>query len=154
MKKFKKAKKNKAIQAVQPVKQMQATKTTKEIEKLTIEDLLAEKKINVKSNWYYDSTVLGKRIDYERINPSKVMDIVQEVSDNERDLYSANLYLIYLSVPMFRNKALQEKHEIKGNPYEVIEPIFKHDVLDITNFGAQILSAYGFTQQRLDEVKK
>ena len=151
MKKFKKTKKNKTMQAVQTV---QAIKTSKEIEKLTIEDLLADKKVNVKTNWYYDSTVLGKRIDYERINPSKVMDIVQEVSDNERDLYSANLYLIYLSVPMFRNKALQEKHEIKGNPYEVVEPIFKHDVLDITNFGAQILSAYGFTQQRLDEVKK
>ena len=124
------------------------------IKKLTIEELLKEKDIDVSNEMYYDSTVLNRRIDFERIKNKKVLDIMQEVSDDTLDLYSANLYLIYLSVPMFRNEELQKKYENDGNPYEVVESIFKNDVMDITNFGAKILSFYGFTQQRVEEIKK
>ena len=124
------------------------------IKKLTIDELLKEKDINVSSEMYYDSAVLNRRIDFERIKNKKVLDMMQEVSDGTLDLFSANLYLIYLSVPMFRNEELQKKYENDGNPYEVVESIFKNDVMDITNFGAKILSFYGFTQQRVDEIKK
>lgn len=124
------------------------------MKKLTIEELLKEKDVNIASDMYYDSVALNRRIDFDRIKSAKVMDLMQEVSDGTLDLYSANLYLIYLSVPMFRSEELQKKYKNDGNPYEVVEPIFKNDVMDITNFGAKILSCYGFTQQRVNQVKK
>jgi hypothetical protein len=124
------------------------------MKKITIEQLLAEKNVNIATEMYYDSIVLNSRIDFTRIKPSKVMDIMQEIADETLDVYTASLYLIYLSVPMFRNKELQTKYEIKGNPYEVVEHIFKGDIMDITAFGTTILNMYGFTRQRVQEVKK
>ena len=115
---------------------------------------MQQKKVIEVQELFYDSEILGGRIDFEKVSPAKVMDIMQEIADGSNDVYNASLYLIYLSVPMFRSKQLQEKYEIKDNPYKVIEYIFEENILEITNFGAKILNIYGFSQKRLDTLKK
>lgn len=126
----------------------------KNIKKATIEELLSAKKVNILTDLYYDSTELGMRFEFQRIKPTKVMDIMQEIAEEKTDVYTACLHLIYLSVPMFKNKELQEKHEIQGNPYEVVEHVFNGNVMEINQFGAKILNIYGFTQDKVNAVKK
>lgn len=121
--------------------------------KLTIEDLL-EKKVSSKKELFFDSDVLDKRIDFEKIDSTKIMDILQDTKDDKITPHDANCYLIYLSVPMFRNEQLRKKHEIKDSPYKIIDIIFDGDVMEITEFADKILTNYGFTAEKVNRLKK
>ena len=68
--------------------------------------------------------------------------------------HDANLYIIYLSVPMFRNKELLDEYEIKGSPYKVVEEIFHSNIMEITSFADKILAIYGFNAEKVKKIKK
>lgn len=124
------------------------------MKKLTIEELLQNKKISQKPKMYFDSEVLDRRIDFEKIDPSKIMDTLLEAKDGTMTIHNANLYIIYLSVPMFRNQQMLEKYEIKDSPYKVVEEIFENNVMEITSFADTILSIYGFDAKKVENLKK
>lgn len=124
-------------------------------EKLTIEDILnAKKAIEQKENLEYTSETLNCSFEYEKINPSKIQEIVSQVSRDEMEEYNGNLYLIYLSCPVLRSKELQKELCIKGSPYEVVDKVFNSNIIEIGAFAAQILRLYGFGRAKVDEVKK
>lgn len=124
------------------------------MKKITIEDVFQQKNIKKETEMFFDSETLGGRIDFEKIQPDKVLDILQDTGKGLMSAHDANLYLIYLSVPMFRNAELLEKFEIKDSPYKVIDAIFKSDVLEITTFADKILTLYGFQAQKVKKIKK
>lgn len=124
------------------------------MKKISIEDILKQKKVNKEVEMFYDSETLGGRIDFERIQPDKVLDILQDTGKGLMSAHDANLYLIYLSVPMFRNADLLAEYEIKDSPYKVVDEIFKHDVMETTTFADKILTLYGFQAQRVKKIKK
>lgn len=121
--------------------------------KLTIEDLL-EKKTGSKREMFFDSDVLEARIDFDKIDSAKILDILQDTKDGKITIHDANCYVIYLSVPMFRNEQLRKKHEIKDSPYKIVDIIFDGDVMEITEFADKILSNYGFTADKVNKLKK
>lgn len=124
------------------------------IKKITIEDIFEQKNINKKKEMFFDSDKLGGRIDFEKINPSKILELLQDASENKLSVHDTNLYIIYLSVPMFRNQKLLEKYEIKDSPYKVIELIFENDIMEITAFADKILAFYGFDENKVKKLKK
>ncbi len=121
--------------------------------KLTIEDLL-EKKTGSKREMFFDSDVLEARIDFEKIDSAKIMDILQDAKENKITIHDANCFVIYLSVPMFRNEQLRKKHEIKDSPYKIVDVLFDSDIMEITKFADKILSNYGFTAEKVNKLKK
>ena len=121
--------------------------------KLTIEDLM-EKTTGLKKEMFFDSDVLEARIDFEKIDSTKIMDILQDAKEEKITIHNANCYVIYLSVPMFRNEQLRKKHEIKDSPYKIVDIIFDGDVMEITEFADKILSNYGFTADKVNKLKK
>ncbi|CDE45492.1 putative uncharacterized protein [Clostridium sp. CAG:768] len=124
------------------------------MKKLTIEELLQSKKITQKPKMYFDSEVLDRRIDFEKIDPSKIMEALFDAKDGNMSVHNTNLYIIYLSVPMFRNQQMLEKYGIKDSPYKIVEEIFENNVMEITNFADTILSIYGFDAKKIEKLKK
>lgn len=124
------------------------------MKKITIEDVYKQKKIRKEVELFYDSEILGGRIDFERIQPDKVLDILQDTGKGLMSAHDANLYLIYLSVPMFRNADLLAEYEIKDSPYKVIDEIFNHNVMETTTFADKILTLYGFQAEKVKSIKK
>lgn len=121
--------------------------------KLTIEDLM-EKKIGSKREMFFDSEVLDARIDFEKIDSTKIMDILQDAKEEKITIHNANCYVIYLSVPMFRNEQLRKKHDVKDSPYKIVDILFDGDVMEITSFADKILANYGFTEEKVKKLKK
>ena len=121
--------------------------------KLTIEDLM-EKTTGSKKEMFFDSDVLEARIDFDKIDSAKILEILQDAKEEKMSIHDANCYVIYLSVPMFRNEQLRKKHEIKDSPYKIIDIIFDGDVMEITEFADKILSNYGFTADKVNKLKK
>lgn len=124
------------------------------MKKITIEDILKPKKVTKSIEMFYDSETLGGRIDFERIDTNKIMEILDEVKKNLMTVHNANLYVIYLSVPMFRNQELLDKYEIKDSPYKIVEELLNHNVLEITQFADKILALYGFAEEQIKKIKK
>ncbi len=124
------------------------------MKKLTIEDILKQKKITKECEMFFDSDVLGGRIDFEKISPDKVLDILQDTGKGEMSAHDANLYIIYLSVPMFRKKELAQEFEIKDSPYKVVDAIFHSNIMEITSFADKILTVYGFNAEKVKKIKK
>lgn len=122
------------------------------MKKLTIEELLGQEA--KKPNMCFESDVLNRKIDFERIQTSKIFNILKEVGSGTMDEYDSYLYIIYLSVPMFRNKELQTKYDLKDSPYKVVEEIFQGNIFEITRFGEKIIGIYGITKDKVDNVKK
>lgn len=121
--------------------------------KLTIEDLM-EKTTGSKKEMFFDSDVLDARIDFDKIDSAKILEILQDAKEEKMSIHDANCYVIYLSVPMFRNEQLRKKHEIKDSPYKIVDIIFDGDVMEITEFADKILSNYGFTADKVNKLKK
>ena len=121
--------------------------------KLTIEDLM-EKTTGSKKEMFFDSDVLNARIDFDKIDSAKILEILQDAKEEKMSIHDANCYVIYLSVPMFRNEQLRKKHEIKDSPYKIVDIIFDGDVMEITEFADKILSNYGFTAEKVNKLKK
>lgn len=121
--------------------------------KLTIEDLM-EKTTGSKKEMFFDSDVLEARIDFDKIDSAKILEILQDAKEEKMSIHDANCYVIYLSVPMFRNEQLRKKHEIKDSPYKIVDIIFDGDVMEITEFADKILSNYGFTADKVNKLKK
>ena len=121
--------------------------------KLTIEDLM-EKTTGSKKEMFFDSDVLNARIDFDKIDSAKILEILQDAKEEKMSIHDANCYVIYLSVPMFRNEQLRKKHEIKDSPYKIVDIIFDGDVMEITEFADKILSNYGFTADKVNKLKK
>ena len=121
--------------------------------KLTIEDLM-EKTTGSKKEMFFDSDVLEARIDFDKIDSAKILEILQDAKEEKMSIHDANCYVIYLSVPMFRNEQLRKKHEIKDSPYKIVDIIFDGDVMEITEFADKILSNYGFTAEKVNKLKK
>lgn len=124
------------------------------MKKITIEDILEKKKINKKHKMSFESEVLGGIIDFEKIDPSKVIDLLQDAKEGKITIHNANLYLIYLSVPMFRNQKLMEESGIKDSPYKIVEEILQNNVMEITAFADYILLIYGFEAEKVEKLKK
>lgn len=125
------------------------------MKKLTIEDILEQKKISKKVEMTFKSEVLNREIDFEKIDASKVMEILQDSQSGMLDYHSANMYLIYLSVPIFRNEKIRADMENKNDsPYKVVEEIFNSNIMEITSFADKILSIYGFTAEKVKSLKK
>jgi len=122
------------------------------MKKLTIEELLGQE--TKKQSLCFESDVLNRKIDFERIQTSKIFNILKEVGSGTMDEYDSYLYVIYLSVPMFRNKELQAKYDVKDSPYKVVEHIFQGNIFEITQFGEEIIGIYGITKDKVDNVKK
>ena len=122
------------------------------MKKLTIEELLGQE--TKTQSLCFESDVLNRKIDFERIQTSKIFNILKEVGSGTMDEYDSYLYVIYLSVPMFRNKELQAKYDVKDSPYKVVEHIFQGNIFEITQFGEEIIGIYGITKDKVDNVKK
>ncbi len=125
------------------------------MKKITIEELMEQKGVKKqKKEMFFDSESLNRRFDFEKINPNKVLEILNDVQESKMDTHDANLYLIYLSIPMFHNEKLLARYEIKGSPYKIVEEIFENNVLEITQFADKILAIYGFDAEKVKKVKK
>lgn len=125
------------------------------MKKITIEELLSQKKVTkTKKEMFFESESLERRFDFEKINSSKVMEILEDVKKGIMTVHDANLYIIYLSVPLFHNEQLLAQYEIKGSPYKIVEEIFDNNVLEITGFADKILAIYGFDAEKVKKVKK
>ena len=123
------------------------------IKKITIDDVLAQKKLKKAHEMFYDSDVLCGRIDFERINANKVLDIMSDVNAGNLDIFDACMYIIYLSVPMFRNKEVIEDN--KGeSPYKVVAEIFNDNIIDISAFAQKIFAIYGVDDEAVKTLKK
>ena len=124
------------------------------IKKVTIEDILEQKKIKKSYDMYYDSEVLGGRVDFEKINANKVIDIMRDVNDGNMEVFDACMYIIYLSVPMFRNKKLVEDKENADSPYKIINDIFNGNIIEISEFAQKIFELYGVNDETVKNLKK
>ena len=124
------------------------------IKKVTIEDILEQKKIKKSYDMYYDSEVLGGRVDFEKINANKVIDIMSDVNDGNMEVFDACMYIIYLSVPMFRNKKLVEDKENADSPYKIINDIFNGNIIEISEFAQKIFELYGVNDETVKNLKK
>lgn len=125
------------------------------MKKITIEELMEQKGVKKqKKEMFFDSESLNRRFDFEKISPAKVLEILDDAKKGNMDVHDANLYLIYLSIPMFHNEKLLAQYGIKGSPYKIVEEIFENNVLEITQFADKILAIYGFDAEKVNKLKK
>lgn len=124
--------------------------TTKEQnKKITIDDILKKKKLVQEKNVFY-STYFKKEIDIEKIPYEKILEIMAAETDDEISKY---IELIYLSCPFFRSKEVHEALDVKI-PTDVIAACYGDNICEILELGNLILSKYGFTEEKLEKVKK
>lgn len=122
--------------------------TTKNKNAITIDDVLAKKKLLGKYDKYY-SNYFGKEFEITKLNPDKII----EVMNGDGDEYEKYSKLIYLSCPFFRGKELQRELEIE-NPYDTVGAVFNDNYAEIFELGNLILARYGFTEDKVERVKK
>ena len=109
--------------------------------KITLESLL-NREIEEDKIKEYDSEQLGGIIEFKRINPEKIQDILGQINDGLTQ-FKAYQWIIYLSCPLFQNEALLKKYS-PPEPYEVVYPVLNKSLAEINEMGNLILEWYGF----------
>lgn len=121
--------------------------------KITLAQLLTDKKVIEDKKWSYESAALGGILEIEKIKPKKVLEIMEEVSTEGNDQYITFLKLIYESCPIFRSQELIKKYEVEI-PYQVVDRVFDRNIIEILDLGKQICVNYGVYFEAEETIKK
>lgn len=121
------------------------------LEKATLEALL-ERKLQKERDSYgikeIDVPAIGMSITAVKQPISKVSDILDELEKDDisfsktLDIYKQ---LIYLCVPLFHDKKLQEAYQC-SEPYDVVVAVLDDNIGGIVKLAETILAMYGFTE--------
>lgn len=121
--------------------------------KITLAQLLTDKKVIEDKKWTYESETLGGVLEIEKIKPQKVLDIIEEISDEKIDQYTAFSKLIYESCSIFRSQELIKKYEVEI-PYQVVDRVFDRNIIEILELGKKICVNYGVHFEAEETIKK
>lgn len=123
------------------------------MKKLTVEDILAQKKlIDKKANQNFYSKVFNAEIEVKDAKADSITEILSDSSEGEFRRY---LKLIYLCCPIFKSEELRNSFDGIKEPYDIIERVFGNNLNEIMQLGNFILTKYGFLDEDLlKDVKK
>lgn len=123
------------------------------MKKLTVEDILAQKKlIDKKANQNFYSKVFNAEIEVKDAKADSITEILSDSSEGEFRRY---LKLIYLCCPIFKSEELRNSFDGIKEPYDIIERVFGNNLNEIMQLGNFILTKYGFLDEDLlKDIKK
>ncbi|MDY2739570.1 MAG: hypothetical protein SOU94_07050 [Acidaminococcus sp.] len=113
--------------------------------KATLDELLRRKlqSENDRNSFFpIEAPEIGMTFMVQRLSVDKVLDVVNEVSEGNRELkdnYEAIVRLIYDSVPLLHDEKLRAD---VFEPYDVVALVFGDNIEAIVNFGQAILSKF------------
>lgn len=125
---------------------------------LTIETLLERAQQSKNDKFMmkkYKSKLLGGELTIVRQPLTKIISIIGDMDENRRDMVrmiSVMCELIYVSVPLFRDKRLQKEYEV-AEPYDVVQAVLNDNVDEITELAEAIFEMYGLKELK-DKTKK
>lgn len=125
---------------------------------LTIETLLERAQQSKNDKFMmkkYKSKLLGGELTIVRQPLTKILSIIGDMDENRRDMVrmiSVMCELIYVSVPLFRDKRLQKEYEV-AEPYDVVQAVLNDNVDEITELAEAIFEMYGLKELK-DKTKK
>ena len=117
--------------------------------KVTIEDILKKKGLIKEEQRIFYSNMFEGEIEIKSINAEEVLEIMSE-ENSEITKYQK---LIYLSCPFFADKNLQEQLNVK-DPFDTVKAVYGDNICEVLELGNVILSRYGFTRDKVENVKK
>lgn len=115
-----------------------------EVKKITLEALL-EKKLGAdtsKTKEYF-SEELGGTIDFIRISPDKVSDLLAQMNSGQLSQYEVYQQFIYFSCSLFQNEALISKYGV-SEPFEVVYKVLNDNLAEVWDMGNILMAWYGF----------
>lgn len=115
---------------------------------ITMSDVMARRGLKEDYSVFH-SQIFDKDFKIDKIKPSVITDIMK-TDDEEYEKYKQ---LIYNSCSFFRQKELLKEFDCEI-PYDVVSELLEDNYAEIFEFGNLILKKYGFTQDRLEKVKK
>ena len=123
------------------------------MKKLTVDDILAKKKIiDKKANENFYSKIFDAEIEVNNAKADSITDILSDSTDGEFRRY---LKLIYLCCPIFKSEELRKNFDDLKEPYDIIERVFGNNLNEIMQLGNFILKKYGFLDEDLvEKIKK
>ena len=116
----------------------------KEVKKITLESLL-EKKMGAdtsKTKEYF-SEELGGNLEFVRISPDKVSDLLGQMNRGENSEFSMYQQLAYFSCPLLQDKELIKQYNV-SEPFEIIYKVLNNNIAEIYEIGTLLIGWYGF----------
>lgn len=128
------------------------------MEKATLEALLERKAQAMKAKMAVKEIavpVLNMTLTVEKLPLAKVLQLIDKYKDDDSLGGKFELYkeLIYMSVPLFQNKQLQEVYEV-AEPTDIVTLLFEQNLTAITALGDEIGAMYGINDNgAIEELK-
>lgn len=119
--------------------------------KATIDNLLETMAKNRKDS-IHTITVNGLDFTVNKLPITAVLNIMDEYGDGTAQQFEMFKELVYMSIPIFRDKKLQEACDCKI-PHDVVTTVLGENIKVITELGKAITDMYNMNDE-VEELKK
>lgn len=116
---------------------------------VTTEMFLAKKKVLEEKPEPFFSNVFGAYLEIENTHGTAFIRTL--ALDGDRDYLNSRL--IYENCPQFRDNKLLDEYEVK-DPYDLPRVMYGSQVVEFYELGDRILSVYGYTEDKVKQIKK